>query len=193
MELSTRQLEIVEAAGRLLTSSGLSGLTIKNLSKEMHFAESALYRHFSGKEEIVVSMLRYLAEDIDKRLGSIPHSALPEENFAALFRNQFQFFQEKPYFVVAVFSDGLLEKNQHVNEMILKLIQVKMKYLTAVVHDGQQKGTFTSEVKTQQLVGIIMGAFQLQMLKWRISNFQFDIMEAGEKMIQSLLTLIKKP
>ncbi len=43
MELSERQLEIVEAAGRILTSSGVSGLTIKNLANEMKFSESAIY------------------------------------------------------------------------------------------------------------------------------------------------------
>jgi AcrR family transcriptional regulator len=52
-ELSERQLEIIEAAGKVITSSGVSGLTIKNLAKEMKFSESAIYRHFTSKEEII--------------------------------------------------------------------------------------------------------------------------------------------
>ena len=191
MKLSSRQLEIVEAAGRLLTRSGLCGLTIKNLAQEMHFAESALYRHFKSKEDILVSLLEYLANNIDERLQKISFSDREDENFATLFRNQFRFFNEKPYFVVAVFSDGLMEENQHINEMILKLIRVKVKYLTQIIQNGQKKGIFTSDIPSERLVDIIMGAFQLQMLKWRISHFQFDIIEAGEKMIQSLLSLIK--
>lgn len=193
VELSLRQLEIVEAAGRLLTTSGLCGLTIKNLANEMHFAESALYRYFSSKEEIIVTLLQYLADNIDERLQNIPHTDRADENFAVLFRDQFHFFNERPYFVVAVFSDGLMEKNRHINEMIQKLIQIKVKYLNSIIYEGQQNGIFTSEVETDELVSIIMGAFQLLMLKWRISHFQFDITEAGEKMIQSLLTLLKKP
>ena len=35
LEISSRQLEIIEAAGKILTTSGVSGLTIKNLAKEM--------------------------------------------------------------------------------------------------------------------------------------------------------------
>lgn len=68
MEIKVRQLEIIEAAGEILTESGLAGLTTKNLAAKMGFAESALYRHFKGKEEIIVTMLQYLAADMDKRL-----------------------------------------------------------------------------------------------------------------------------
>jgi TetR/AcrR family fatty acid metabolism transcriptional regulator len=55
--ISDRQIEIIEAAGKILTRSGVGGLTIKNLAKEMHFSESAIYRHFTSKEEIIIAML----------------------------------------------------------------------------------------------------------------------------------------
>ncbi|MCK5280372.1 MAG: helix-turn-helix transcriptional regulator, partial [Cyclobacteriaceae bacterium] len=55
--ITERQLDIIEAAGRILTSSGVSGLTIKNLAKEMKFSESAIYRHFTSKEEIIIALL----------------------------------------------------------------------------------------------------------------------------------------
>lgn len=35
-------------------------------------------------------------------------------------------------------------------------------------------------------------SLRLQMYKWRVAHFQFDIEKQGEDMIQSLLTLIKK-
>ena len=48
MEIKKRQLEIIEAAGEILTESGLAGLTTKNLAAKVGFGESALYRHFKG-------------------------------------------------------------------------------------------------------------------------------------------------
>jgi TetR/AcrR family fatty acid metabolism transcriptional regulator len=36
-----------------------------------------------------------------------------------------------------------------------------------------------------------MGTFRLQMYKWRVANFQFDIIRNGDNMIQAVLTLIK--
>jgi TetR/AcrR family transcriptional regulator, fatty acid metabolism regulator protein len=190
-ELSERQLEIVEAAGRILTSSGVSGLTIKNLAKEMKFSESAVYRHFTSKEEIIIAMLTFLAESIDQRLSNITGPSDPKEKFKEIFKEQFRFFNLHPHFVVAVFSDGLMEETQRINDAILNLINVKMKHLMPVIMEGQLKGVFTNALNSEELTHIIMGAFKLQMFKWRISNFQFDIKQNGETMINSILTLIK--
>lgn len=102
--ISDRQLEIIEAAGKILTASGISGLTIKNLAKEMKFSESAIYRHFTSKEEIIIALLDYLAQSMDERYtNAISSEHSPEEKFTTLFQNQFSFFKKHPHFVVAVF------------------------------------------------------------------------------------------
>lgn len=191
-EVSNRQLEIIEAAGRTLTASGVSGLTIKNLAKEMQFSESAIYRHFASKEEIIIALLEYLAENMDERLaGVISEKQTPVEKLTRMFQNQFAFFEKNPHFVVAVFSDGLLEESQRINETILKIMQVKMKHLMPILMEGQQKGVFTNAVTTEELMHIVIATVRLQMFKWRIAHFQFDIKRAGDNTIHSLLTLIK--
>ncbi|HRZ97995.1 MAG TPA: TetR/AcrR family transcriptional regulator [Paludibacter sp.] len=191
MEITPRQLELIEAASRLLTTSGVNGLTIKNLAKEMKFSESAIYRHFSSKEDIILAMLHYLAENIDERLSNIPKTENPEENFRAMFQEQFKFFNRNSHFVVAVFSDGLMEESQRINESILKLLGVMMKHLMPLLTDGQQKNIFTNAIANEDLVHIVMGTFKLQMFKWRLFGFEFDLNESGNKMIDSILTLIK--
>jgi len=191
-KFTDRQLEIIEAAGKILTSSGVSGLTIKNLAKEMQFSESAIYRHFTSKEEIIIAMLNYLAESMDERFTKVFQTDnSPEEKFKNIFQSQFSFFKKNPHFVVAVFSDGLMEESQRINEIILKIMSVKMKHLMPIMMEGQQKGIFTNTITTEELMHIVMGTFRLQMFKWRLANFRFDIIRNGDNLIQSLLTIIK--
>lgn len=192
MEITSRQLEIIEAAGKILTISGVSGLTIKKLAKEMNFSESALYRHFNSKEEIIIAMLNYLADNIDARLTKVNNSnANTEDKFRAIFQNQFVFFGENPHFVVAVFSDGLMEESTKINETILGLLFVKIKHLMPIILEGQKDGIFRSDINADEFIQIIMGTFRLQMFKWRMDNFQFNIYEEGTKMINTLFLLIK--
>lgn len=192
MELNARQFEIIQAAGKILTFSGMSGLTIKNLAKEMKFSESAVYRHFDSKEEIIIAMLDYLAEISNERLQNIKHVGdNPETKFIKLFQNQFEFFQNNQHFVVAVFSDQLFEESQRITEAILKIMNIKMQYLMPIVMEGQQKGFFTNAITADELMHIVLGAVKLQMFKWRIADFQFNITRAGNNMVQSLLTIIK--
>ena len=190
--ISDRQKEIIEAAGKILTRSGVGGLTIKNLAKEMQFSESAIYRHFTSKEEIIIAMLNYLADDMDERYTRVINNEQDViQKFTLLFENQFSFFDKNPHFVVAVFSDGLMEESTRINETILKIMAVKMKHLMPIIGEGQHKKIFTNAITSEEMIHIVMGTFRLLMFKWRVANFQFDIILNGKNMVQSLLTIIK--
>ncbi len=193
IQITDRQIEIIEAAGKILSRSGVSGLTIKNLAKEMKFSESAIYRHFKSKEDIIVAMLEYLAESInDLHRNTLADDAPADERLERLFQKHFSFFSKNPHYVAVVFSDGLLEVSKKINETILKIMEVKMKYLLPIILEGQKSGVFTNAVATDELLNIIMGAVRLEMFKWRMDHYQFDLQKYGNEMIQSLLILIKK-
>jgi AcrR family transcriptional regulator len=192
MEVKERQLEIIEAAGEILTESGIAGLTTKNLAAKMGFAESALYRHFKGKEEIIVTMLKYLAMDMDNRLtSSVSGIDSPKEMLIASFNNQFDFFKKHPHFLVAIFSDGLLEESKSINEAILQIMGTKRKHLLQIIQKGHKQKQFTDTLSADELVHIIMGSFRLHMLQWRLSGFSFDLKLKGNRLMANLLTLIQ--
>jgi len=192
MNITSRQLEIIESAGKILTVSGVSGLTIKNLAKKMNFSESAIYRHFPSKEQIIITMLAYLADSIDERLlKTLNTKDNSEEKLKSLFRSQINYFKANPHFVVAVFSDGLLEESQQINESIKKLMGTKINHLMPIIIEGQKNGLFTTNVISEELVNIVMGTFRMLLYRWRVDNFQSDIVLNGEKMINSILSIIK--
>jgi AcrR family transcriptional regulator len=192
MEIKERQLEIIEAAGEILTESGIAGLTTKKLAAKMGFSESALYRHFKGKEEIVLTMLKYLAQNMDERLrNSIIAGANPEEKLKAVFNNQFEFFKKNPHFLVAIFSDGLLEESKAINEAILQIMSTKRNHLVKIIQEGQKLKLFNDMLSADELAHIIMGSFRLHMLQWRLSGFAFDLKLKGNKLMSNLIMLIK--
>lgn len=192
MEIKERQLEIIEAAGEILTESGLAGLTTRNLAAKMGFGESALYRHFKSKEEIIVTMLQYLAADMDKRLtGCVAKLDDPAEKIKAVFNNQLDFFQKQPHFLVAVFSEGLLEESKQINAAIMQIMATKRKHLLPIIKQGQLEGVFEPSAPAEDLLHIIMGSFRLHMLQWRMTDFSFDVKQKGNKLMTSILSLIK--
>ncbi|MFZ1806268.1 MAG: TetR/AcrR family transcriptional regulator [Cyclobacteriaceae bacterium] len=190
MEIKERQLEIIAAAGEILTTSGISGLTTKSLAAKMNFSESALYRHFKDKEDIILTMLKYLAYEMDNRFTNLLADVkVPEEKFKALFNSQFDFFSEKPHFLIAIFSDGMLEESKSTNKAITAIMEVTKGHLMKIIQEGQ-KQEFTKQLSAEELVHIIMGSFRLHMLQWRMSGFAFDLKQKGNKLMANLLTLI---
>ncbi|MBL6445427.1 TetR/AcrR family transcriptional regulator [Fulvivirga sp. 29W222] len=193
MTLSNRQLEIIDAAGKILTSAGVSGLTIKNLANEMGFRESAIYRHFESKEKIIVAMLNHLADTMDQKYSEVTSADAADEKFTHLFQKQFMFFKEHPHFAVAVFSDGLMKGSDTITRAIHNIMQVKVKHLTPIIEGGQKAGIFKSDISSTDLIHIVMGSVRLLMFKWRTADFKTDILITGNQLLKVLLQLIKQP
>lgn len=188
---TNRQLQIIDTAARIITEKGVKALTTKYLSSRIGFSESALYRHFSSKESIIVSMLQHLAEIMEERFSQVQYSDDdPSNNLREFFSDQFKFFTEHKQYVVAVFSDDIFQKSEAVKEAIDQVMETKRKSLLPIITTGKKKMVFTNEVSSQDLMNIIMGAIRLQMYKWKNSGFEYDITIRGNHTVEALIQLI---
>ncbi len=190
--LTDRQFQIITAAGVIMTKSGIQGLTIKKLAAEMSFSEPAIYRHFKSKEEVILAMLSFLQQDMENKFLMIDSSLESELKFRSIFNSQIDFFTENQHFVVVLFSDGLLESSELVRNQILEIMFTRKKYLLPIIQEGQALGHFRNDISADQLMHISMGAFRLQMYKWRVSEFTIDINVATNNLIETIINLIKK-
>lgn len=190
---SKRQQEIIESAGKLLITKGIKGLTTKNLAQEMGFSESALYRHFNNKEDIIVLLLDYLSFNIKERLDVIQTQTISaEEKLHKIFKSQFIYFSQNPHFVIAILSEGLFDETEKINSSIMKIIGHKLQLITTIIEDGKSNNEFTTAIPTQDMVHIIMGSFRMMMLKWKFSKFELDLMQQGTSIMTTAINLIKK-
>lgn len=192
-ETSTRQIEIIEAAGRLLIKKGIKGLTTKNLAQEMGFSESALYRHFKNKEDIIVLLIGYLESNIKERLGAISKSELsPVEKLQSIFNSQFGYFSQNPHFIIAILSEGLFDETEKIHASVLKIISFKLQLIAETIEQGKASSQITDTIPTLDLVYILIGTFRLTMLRWKLSKFEFDLNLEGNRLMQTNLNLFKR-
>ncbi|MDD4438311.1 MAG: TetR/AcrR family transcriptional regulator [Tissierellia bacterium] len=191
MNIKPRQLEIIDAAGKLLTTSGISSLTIKNLAAEMKFSESAIYRHFSSKEEIILTLLQYLHSNVSKILKDASVTDNYEKDFTLFFRNLALYFKENPYYVTIVFSEGLMDESLKINSSIIQLMDTLMAQVESLVVDGQKSNFITKSISSKQIAQIIIPTFRHQMFEWKLFNFQLDIVEKIDLLSESLLKILK--
>jgi len=190
-EISDRQKEMIEVSGKILLEKGIKGLTTKALAAEMNFSESAIYRHFKNKEDIIVLLLNVLVDDFRTRLPLvIKESQTATENLRAVFDSQFAFFQQNPHFTVAILSEGLIDESEEIMQAMIKIPQVKTFFLMQIIEQGKANNEFRTDIPSEVLIEIIAGTFRLQMLKWKFSRFQLDLKKEGNKMIDYVLKLI---
>lgn len=191
--LSDRQREIIEMSGKILLNKGVKGLTTKILAREMGFTESAIYRHFKTKEDIILHLLHILHQDMENRLGLVINQQLSaSQKIQQIFHSQFQFFQEHPHFSIAILSEGLFDESKKIHQAVLKIVGFKSGLLTHIVEEGRHANEFSKTVDTDDVVHILMGAFRLQLIKWKFSKFSLDLETEGNKKISTIIHLIKQ-
>src|SRR3989304_863625 len=64
----TRRQEILTEARQIVATHGMHGLTIKSLARATGVSEGALYRHFEGKDEILLGLIDDMEETLFETL-----------------------------------------------------------------------------------------------------------------------------
>ena len=191
MNITDRQLEIIEAAGKLLASRGMSGLTVKTLAAEMGFVESALYRHFKSKDDILVLMLEYLYQNIQERFEPIlAQDVDAKTKLIQIFDSQFRYFKDNPHFVIVVLSDGLIDESEGMRNQIIKMFLYKIQIINELVSQCIKNGKIQPVLPQETLIHFLMGGFRLTMFKWKTLKFSFDLVKEGNQMIDDFFTLV---
>ena len=84
-----------------------------------------------------------------------------------------------------------MDESIPIGEKVLKLMNIKRKHLIPVIEACQKTGNLTGKLEAEQLAFTIIGTFRLLMFRWRVARFEFNLIEEGNIMIASLLTLFR--
>jgi len=126
MDLSKRQIEIVEAATKLIGEKGIQNLTTKNLALEMGFSEPALYRHFTGKTDILKAVLVFYKEKLKNGLQSVLASQLNGlEKLEQMMKFQFNHFSNNPAVIMVIFAETSFQYDNVLSNMVVKILEQK--------------------------------------------------------------------
>lgn len=191
-QLSDRQQQIIDVSLELISENGIQGLTIKNLAKKIGFSESAIYRHYENKIEILVAILNYFKENTERifvtELKSDEDAITKIQN---LFINQFRIFTKSPSFLAVIFSEELFRNEAILSERVAQIMNNNLDTLTQIIEIGQTKGEVRDDIEASHLALVVMGSLRLFVKKWQISNHSFDLRNEGLKITQSISVIIK--
>lgn len=189
--MTTRQEEITREAIKLIAEKGIQGVTIKNLAHAINVSEPALYRHFKNKTSILLAILdSFHVLMPQSEIIEIFRTKTPLERIIFFFTEHFKKFAETPSLVSVVFSDEIFKNEKVLTEKIRELIEKNEKLFLNLITEGQRKGEIRNDLPAEHLVLLILGAFRLEVKKWEISSYSFDLVEEGKKLLDSIKTIL---
>ena len=180
MSYSNRQIEIIEAATKLVGDKGIQNLTTKSLAAEMGFTAPALYRHFKGKTEILASVLSYYREGLQKGIKEIiDGDSTGIEKLEKIMNFQFKTFSDNPAIVMVIFAETSFQYEKVLSDVVLKIMTQKKKMIEMIVSIGQKDGSIRKDIDASYLSSFFMGSMRFTILRWRLNDYDFDLINEG--------------
>ncbi len=185
--MTKRQEEITKEAIKLISEKGIQGLTIKNLAKGINVSEPALYRHFENKTSILAAILDSFHSLFPKDGSlSLLEDKTSVEKIIYILNQHLLKFVETPPLVSVIFSDEIFKNEKILANKIKELINRNESLFLNLIMEGQSSGEIRNDLPAEHIVMFILGAFRLEIKKWELSFYSFDLLIEGNKLLESI-------
>lgn len=191
MRLNTeaRKIQITEAALQLIHEEGFDSLTTRELAKRVGISEPALYRHFSKKEDIILSIL-----DRMRYLGDVIKSDLENKNdcvekLQTFIETHFEYFEKSPYMVTLLFSDVFLIHYPILSAKLNEVTSIRYQLLKKIFTTCKEEGKIGND-QIDDWVTLTLGIIRIKILLWWKSGFSISLQNQGQRAINFITELL---
>jgi AcrR family transcriptional regulator len=172
---SERQREILSVGIKILSDEGAKSLTLKRIGEIIGISEAAIYRHFSGKKELLLSLHGYVKSQVTQRLASFlisgEHS---EKHLELLLVEIISYFKENKGISLIFLSESIYHNDPDMKVALKELISGIKSIIKNLIESGMEKGHFRKDINPDVAAIMIMGIVQISMIHLVIGGMDFE-------------------
>lgn len=186
-----KQIEIIVAAERLFAEEGFDGTSVRDIAKAANVNIAMISYYFGSKEKLLEALLLYRVSSMKLTLESVSQENIsPVEKMNKLiFTYVNRIHSNRCIYQILHFE--LSNKKRELNfKEFIQLKKENLKFIEAIVKEGQEKGFYSNDINIALLPTIIIGSYiHFHMNKvYYVDLLLLDTEEKYEKYIQETLT-----
>jgi len=185
MKTDIRQEQIIDSAIKIIHKNGYSALSIRELAKQVQISEGAIYKHFSGKEEIISGISKRILVFTNELFEELDLAISVEDKLQRFIYFHLELFEKKPELVSIMFSEELSELKSDVTHSVIELMKKRHTILRNILNQGIAEGSFR-HYDSEILSTMIQGFIKLTISKWKQSGYKFSLSQQGQKFYNTL-------
>lgn len=175
---TVRRKQIIDTARKLIIKKGSENLTIRGIAQEIGFTESAIYRHFRSKLEILSLLVNDIMDSLLDGAESITvHNSNSLETVDSILKrhlSEIELRRGMSFLVIAeIISFGDKELNQEVYKKLTAYINRLRIFLQRSIKTGCISNDLDLNAAALLLFGMIQGLVNI----WALANYKFDLAE----------------
>jgi TetR/AcrR family transcriptional regulator, fatty acid metabolism regulator protein len=170
-----RQDQIAQAVLHLISRHGLKGLSVAGVAAEIGLVPSALYRHFTGKEEMVDAALKIIRRKLLGNIGRIRAATGDSlERLEGLSRGTLEIMRGNQAIPRIVFSEDAVVDQPKRKRMVRRLIKSFLRQVKTIIVEGQTAGRIRVETDADAAAVFFLGLIQPAAILFYLHEGKYD-------------------
>ncbi|NOY24051.1 MAG: TetR/AcrR family transcriptional regulator [Acidobacteria bacterium] len=167
--MSKRREEVLDRAMELMISEGITGLTMKKVADRMGFSEPALYRHFLGKQDMVVALISRIRNRYEEMIPGVDSGLSPREYFRELLCPLLEYLEQVKGIPILFLSESTFNRDDVVRQALFALYTGMVKRISNYLEDAGKKGLVREDVDPEAGAVMLVGMIQSQTIRFLLS------------------------
>lgn len=169
-----RKLQITDAALEVIAKEGLSGLTIAAIAKKVDIAASNVYRHFSGREAVIDTLITKIGENLKRITEESWHqSESSSKCLEKIFFKHIEFLANHRGIPRVIFSDEMYSSNKRSFSRLRNTVNQYMKDVKKILKKGVTDKEFDPNLEIENAAMTFLGFIQSIALQWVLFGYSF--------------------
>lgn len=171
-----RQEQIARAALTLIARRGLNQLNISALAAEVGVVPSAIYRHYTGKDAVLDSVIELISKSLSANVQAVRQvTADPLEQLHLLLQRHVRLVRHHAGIPRVIFSEQTFAGDSKRRKRVHETIQGYLREIAALIAEGQRQGAVRADIRPDTASVMFLGLIQPAIILWLMSNGSFDV------------------
>ena len=168
-----RKEEILRTYTEMLCTRSGDRVTTAALAAEVGISESAIYRHFSSKADIIEALIKFLEETVLKRIQDILAGTTdPGDRCHSIVATLMLFIECNPGFARLLLGDALLGERPHLRDRMRQFVDHFEARLREVIRDDLVLRTQSYPYSAAAAASLIVSVAEGGIMEFVRSGFQ---------------------
>ncbi len=189
-----RQEQIVQAALAVIARSGVVGLSVAGVAKEVGMVPSGIYRHYRNKDEILEVVLDLISQRLLGNVQAVRVEASdPLERLHRLLLRHLDLIRRNGGIPRIVLSEEIFSGQPKRRLKVYRMISNYLKEVAILVQESQANGQSRPDLAPDAAAAMFLGLIQPAAILWMMSDGKFDLDRHAEHAWRLFSIMLEQP
>jgi len=182
LDTVVRREQILQAAMDIVREKGLRNLRIPDVANRVGLVPSAFYRHFSGKQELILALVGRIRATLENHLAvSKKETADPLQRLRTIMERHLDIMRESTVMPLIVLSEDTAFGDAKMRRLILDIHRFLREAVAGLIEEAKAAGQLCEKTNSEAAAMVYVSLIQHTALLLAISGGGVDMGQTANR------------